>query len=338
MERMIVMNIPYVFKKCSKCGEWLVASTVNFKKAKAGKYKLYSKCKMCEREYRLKNQGYMQQYYQNNKDKIKYQQKKYYEKHKKDILNKNKEYRNKNKEKISEYEKNYRIQNHEHILKRNRQHYQNNKESILKQHKQYYEANKNTILLQHKQYYEKHKEHLSECKKQYYEKHKEHLSEYYKDYYNKNKEKISEYKKRYNEQNKEYIREYDKQRNKTLKRKICKFNSTSKRRLKEENQGNGIKQNQWLEMMDYFDWKCAYSNVDLTKENRSIDHIKPISLGGEHEIWNVAPMLKNYNYQKQDKKMLQWYKKQDFFSEERLQKIYEWQEYAYNKWHKNERI
>lgn len=91
-------------------------------------------------------------------------------------------------------------------------------------------------------------------------------------------------------------------------------------------------------MMDYFDWKCAYSNVDLTKENRSIDHIKPISLGGEHEIWNVAPMLKNYNYQKQDKKMLQWYKKQDFFSEERLQKIYEWQEYAYNKWHKNERI
>ena len=42
MERMIVMNIPYVFKKCGKCGEWLVASKVNFHKNKDGKYGLKS--------------------------------------------------------------------------------------------------------------------------------------------------------------------------------------------------------------------------------------------------------------------------------------------------------
>ena len=30
--------------------------------------------------------------------------------------------------------------------------------------------------------------------------------------------------------------------------------------------------------------------------------------------------------------MLNWYQKQEFYSEERLQKIYEWQEYAYEKW------
>ena len=30
--------------------------------------------------------------------------------------------------------------------------------------------------------------------------------------------------------------------------------------------------------------------------------------------------------------MEEWYKKQKYFSEERLQRIYEWQEYAYNKW------
>ena len=28
------MNIPYVFKKCTKCGRWLVISTVNFNKDK----------------------------------------------------------------------------------------------------------------------------------------------------------------------------------------------------------------------------------------------------------------------------------------------------------------
>ena len=26
------MNIPYVFKRCTKCGEWLVVNTVNFRK------------------------------------------------------------------------------------------------------------------------------------------------------------------------------------------------------------------------------------------------------------------------------------------------------------------
>ena len=30
------MNIPYVMKKCSKCGKWLVASTVNFHRFKHG--------------------------------------------------------------------------------------------------------------------------------------------------------------------------------------------------------------------------------------------------------------------------------------------------------------
>lgn len=41
------MNIPYVMRKCSVCGRWLVASTVNFHKQKTGKYGLTSKCKEC---------------------------------------------------------------------------------------------------------------------------------------------------------------------------------------------------------------------------------------------------------------------------------------------------
>ena len=50
MERMIVMNIPYVFKRCSKCGEWLVTSDINFYKNKLGKYGLKSICKKCTAE------------------------------------------------------------------------------------------------------------------------------------------------------------------------------------------------------------------------------------------------------------------------------------------------
>ena len=49
------MNIPYVFKRCTKCGEWLVASTYNFNKMKNGKYGLQPKCNKCRKEYRNAN-------------------------------------------------------------------------------------------------------------------------------------------------------------------------------------------------------------------------------------------------------------------------------------------
>ena len=87
-------------------------------------------------------------------------------------------------------------------------------------------------------------------------------------------------------------------------------------------------------MMKYFNWECAYSGETLKDNTRSIDHIKPLNQGGEHEIWNVVPMDRGLNSSKNDKDMEEWYQEQDFYSEERLQKIYEWQEYAYNKYSK----
>ena len=95
--------------------------------------------------------------------------------------------------------------------------------------------------------------------------------------------------------------------------------------MKENNQGNGINLSQWLDMMNYFNWECAYSGKSIDKYNRTIDHIIPIAKGGEHEIWNLVPMYNSYNFSKNDKDMLEWYKQQSFFSEERLRKIYEWQ-------------
>ena len=68
------MNIPYVFKKCSKCGEWLVANRVNFTSNKKGKYGLRSRCKECVKQYRENNKDkireYQKEYRENNKDKI----------------------------------------------------------------------------------------------------------------------------------------------------------------------------------------------------------------------------------------------------------------------------
>lgn len=155
------------------------------------------------------------------------------------------------------------------------------------------------------------------CNEQWYQDKKEEILEKNKQYYNNNKEEILEKCKQYRENNPH-----------------VKFNSHIKRRQLEENHGNGISKEQWLEMMEFFDWKCAYSGEYIGGDSkyRTIDHIVPLSKGGEHAIWNCVPMYANYNYRKQKKDMLEWYIKQDFYSEERLNKIYEWIEYAYKKW------
>ena len=260
------MNIPYVFKKCSKCGEWLVVNTVNFRKN--GKW-LRNTCRQCEKEYNKKWKKY-------NKEHCKQYDKQYY---------------NQNRERKIEYKKQWRNQNKEYIKEYSRQYRKENREL---------------------------------CK------------EYSRQYRKENRELCKERCKRWYKNNKEYCKEYGKRYRETPQGRKNAFNYYNKRRLEKQNQGNGITTEQWIECMKYFNWECAYSGKLLEKDNRSLDHIIPLIKSGEHEIWNLVPMLRRLNSSKNDKDMLQWYKEQPFFSEERLQKIYEWQEYAYNKWHKEE--
>lgn len=193
-------------------------------------------------------------------------------------------------------------------------------EALIKQ-KIYRECHKQEISKSKKIWYENNKEECSKKRREYKKNHKKEISEYGKDYYIKNKDRISEYKKDYYANNPQ-----------------ATFNSNSRRRTKEESQGNGITKEQWLEMMEFFQWTCAYSGEYLGGNNkdkkRTIDHIVALDNGGEHEIWNCVPMLKSYNTSKHTNNILEWYIEQPFFSIERLTKIYEWRMYAYEKWGK----
>lgn len=222
------------------------------------------------------------------------------------------------------------------------------KECQRKYSKQNYENNKDHKKEASKKYSQEHREEKREKDKQYYKDHKEEMNKKRKEHYLENKEKELEKNRQYREEHKEEITEQRKQyykenREKILeeKRKYLKnnphinFNNHVKRRQLEEQQGNGINKEQWLEMMEFFNWKCAYSGIQLNKDNRSIDHIVPLLLNGEHEIWNCVPMYMPYNSSKNTKNMEEWYIKQDFYSEERLNKIYEWVEYAKNKYQNN---
>ena len=98
--------------------------------------------------YIRKEEGYFQQYYEENKQQILEQQKQYYETNK----DKKRQYREQNKNKIRKYQKQYR---------------EKNKEKKREQHKQYYEENKQQMREQHKQYYEEHRDKILEQKRQY---------------------------------------------------------------------------------------------------------------------------------------------------------------------------
>lgn len=274
------MNIPYAFKKCSKCGRWLVASSVNFHKGKTYKYGLQSKCKKCRAEYQQEN-----------------------------------------KETLAEYR---------------RQYYKDNKEVISEQHRQYRETHKEAKSKQNKQYRETHKEAIAEYQRRYQQENKETLAEQRRQYYQANKEAIAEQKRQHYQENKEVVKEANNKRNKKYRQspqgQVVAFNGRNRRRAKEQNQGRGVTAEQWLEMMSFFNWECAYSGKTLTKETRSIDHIDPLNNGGENEIWNCVPMDRSLNSSKHDKEMLEWYIKQPFCTAERLLKIYNWQEYARNKY------
>ena len=204
-------------------------------------------------------------------------------------------------------------------------------------HKEYYNNNKDKKKL----YYENNKEYIKERervqKKEYYKRNKIKIDEYNKKYYEDNKEERLEYGRLWRENNKEYIRKYQNEYVKNNPEKM--FNKSNKRRNKLNNQGRGITKEQWKEMMNFFDWKCAYSGEKMesnkTTNGRTIDHIVALDSNGENEIWNCVPMKRGYNTSKSTKNMLEWYLQQEYFDIYRLTKIYEWRIYAYEKWGRN---
>ena len=289
------MNIPSVMKKYTKKGRWLVASTANFTRQKKGKYGLRGQCKECQKKYNNR-------YCKNNKEKIAEQ---------------HKQWREANKDKLAECNKRYRENNKEKIAERHKRYYENNKEKIVEQHKQYYEVNKEKILKKNRQYYKNNRDEILKQNKQYRETNRDKKVEYDKQYYKNNKDKVAKQHKQYH---------------KSPQGQVSAFNRHHRRRVKEEQQGSGITTDQWLEMMSFFGWKCAYSGEILTKDTRSVDHIVPLNSNGDNMIWNCVPMARSLNSSKCAKDMLEWYKEQDFYDPKRLAKIYEWQEYARKKW------
>lgn len=75
---------------------------------------------------------------------------------------------------------------------------------------------------------------------------------------------------------------------------------------------------EWKETLEYFDNACAYcgSAGKITQ-----DHIVPVSGGGLNTKYNLVPACLSCNSSKNNRPLVQWYMKQPFATEERLQKV-----------------
>ena len=121
--------------------------------------------------------------------------------------------------------------------------------------------------------------------------------------------------------------------NKEVK-KVQEFNRHVRERCKLKKEIGEITTEQYREMIRFFKNSDAYSGEYISNSSEiSLDHIEPLSKNGLNEIWNIIPCSIKNNSNKQSEDLLDWYMKQRFYSRKRLNKIMEWQRYAYNKYH-----
>lgn len=159
---------------------------------------------------------------------------------------------------------------------------------------------------------------IKDKKRQYYIDNKEYIksriSKYDKEYQKRNKDKIKEYKKEYmidyRENNRGYLNEQSKIRHQ--QRILAEGEFT-------EEEFENIS-------LDFFSWKCAYTGEVILEEKSNChrEHVIPISKGGVNYIWNIIPSTPFANISKKDRELEVWYREQPYFSEERLQKIYDY--------------
>ena len=272
------------FKVCSKCGENL--SVDMFYSSKTSKDGLKGICKNCDKLLAK------QRYYKNKEDPERYEQMKTRDKERKRRLYQNAEYKERQNKRYAENTE-YRERQKELARERYRRNVENGKTKDTSYNSQKYLSNRDAIRKQQKKYYEE------------------------------NREKIAEKHKEYYDNNKELALARAKAWRQTERGRASVKAGRHNYRLRKENAIGSFSTSELEEMLMFFDYKCAYTGESLENEYH-LDHVIPLSKNGLNYIWNIVPSCEMANLSKKDKDMEPWFRKQKYFSEERLQKIYEW--------------
>jgi len=133
-----------------------------------------------------------------------------------------------------------------------------------------------------KEWRDKNKEYVNSKHKQNYEKNKERITERHKEYYKKNKDKMLAYGKMWAEENKEKVRA------------AARKSNTRRNRVQND-------YHQIMTSVESAELSIIYEEAALLGPNWHVDHIVPLSRGGEHRPYNVQIVRSSYNVRKNAK-------------------------------------
>jgi len=103
--------------------------------------------------------------------------------------------------------------------------------------------------------------------------------------------------------------------------KECHTELTNKRRRKLVNEVNeDLSVGQWNSILEDFNHSCAYCGAEGKKLEK--DHIVPLSDGGDTIPENIIPACETCNRSKGHNDPIEWYRNQDFHTQEREDRIF----------------
>ena len=190
--------------------------------------------------------------------------------------------------------------------KHSKQHYQDNKEVIKAHVKAYQQANKEKIAARNKKYRQENKEKITAHKKKYCQENKAQIAIHYKEYRQKHRDEILEKDRNRYQVNKEKIKRRLKNYMQTTAGKLLEAKHRHKRRAQKRGVLYEIFDPQ--EVFERDGWRCKHCHKKVQWLNKSpnhpfypnLDHIVPLSKGGEHTKRNTQLLCRECNNKKRD--------------------------------------
>jgi len=178
------------------------------------------------------------------------------------------------------------------------------KECINQHSSQYRKENREKIRKYKKQYYQKNLEDIRQCHREYRYAHPEYIQEMHRQYYQKNTEKLRGLQRQYRQENLGKLSDRQKLYLKTESGKASKLKACQKRRA--QKLGANIEDFKAQEIFNRDHYICQACGIktrpDYKNRNHSkypnLDHIIPLSVGGEHSKRNTQCLCRQCNIKK----------------------------------------